>query len=129
MNIIVAIILLLISLVVVIVLKYRIGKKKKILRHVVLFKFSGDTKSEKTKEFEEAFLALPKKIIQIKNFEWGTNSSPENLSQGFSHCFFMSFQSNQDRDDYLVHPDHKKFGELLRPSLDKVLVIDYWIQG
>jgi hypothetical protein len=33
-----------------------------------------------------------------------------------------------DRDAYLPHPAHRAFGAVLRPHLDKVLVLDYWTQ-
>ena len=78
------------------------------------------------KTVTDAFGNLPQKINQIKGYEWGTNNSPENLNQGFTHCFFVSFASEQDRAVYLPHPDHKAFVEVLQPILDKVLVIDYW---
>ncbi len=77
---------------------------------------------------ELAFRALPKKIKQIANFEWGKNNSPENLNQEFTHCFFVSFKTEKDREIYLPHPAHKAFVEILRPHLDKVLVIDYWAE-
>jgi len=95
------------------------------VRHVVLFKFKDTATPEQIKEVEEAFRALPKKIPAILDFEWGTNISPEKLDQGFTHCFFLTFKTAADRDAYLPHPDHKAFGKLLRPILDKVLVIDY----
>ena len=96
------------------------------LRHVVLFKFLDDTKAEDIKKVEDAFRALPAKIKEIRAFEWGTNNSPENLNQGFTHCFLVSFSSEKDREIYLPHPDHKAFVNVLSPHLDKVLVIDYW---
>lgn len=99
------------------------GKK---LRHVVLFGFKSTATPEDIKRVEEAFIALPKKIKTIKDFEWGTNSSPEGLNQGLTHCFFLTFASDKDRDDYLVHPDHKAFGAVLGPHLEKVTVVDYW---
>jgi hypothetical protein len=98
----------------------------KALRHVVLFKFKDTSKPEDIKKVEEAFAGLAEKIKLIKDFEWGTNNSPENLNQGLTHCFFVTFTSDKDRDDYLVHPDHKAFVDVLRPHLDKVTVIDYW---
>jgi hypothetical protein len=98
----------------------------KVLRHVVLFKFKDSTSPADIKKVEDAFRALPSKIKEIKSFEWGTNNSPEHLNQGFTHCFFLSFASEKDRDTYLPHPDHKAFGALLGSMLDKVLVIDYW---
>jgi Stress responsive A/B Barrel Domain len=99
---------------------------KKLLRHVVLFKFKDTSSAADIKKVEDAFRALPAQIKQIKSFEWGTNNSPENLNQGFTHCFFVSFASEKGREVYLPHPAHQAFVEVLKPHLDKVLVIDYW---
>ena len=99
---------------------------EKLLRHVVLLKFKDSSSPTDIKKVEDAFRALPSKIATIKTFEWGTNNSPENLNQGFTHCFFVSFASEKDREVYLPHPDHKAFVSVLSPHLDKVLVIDYW---
>ena len=100
----------------------------KLLRHVVLFKFKDTTTMADIAKVELAFRALPKKIKQIANFEWGKNNSPENLNQEFTHCFFVSFKTEKDREKYLPHPAHKAFVEILKPHLDKVLVIDYWAE-
>lgn len=99
---------------------------KQLLRHVVLFKFKDDSKPGDVKGVEDAFRALSGKISLIKDFEWGTNNSPEKLNQGLTHCFLVSFNNEKDRDDYLVHSAHKEFVEILKPHLDKVTVIDYW---
>jgi hypothetical protein len=96
------------------------------LRHVVMFKFKDNTSAATIKKVEEAFRALPAKISLIKGFEWGVNNSPEKLNQGLTHCFFLSFSSEKDRDAYLVHPDHKAFTEIAGPLIDKVTVVDYW---
>jgi hypothetical protein len=98
----------------------------KTLRHVVLFKFKDTSKPADVEKVERAFAGLSQKIKQVKAFEWGTNVSPENLNQGLTHCFLVTFSSEKDRDDYLVHPDHVAFVEVLKPHLDKVTVIDYW---
>ena len=100
----------------------------KLLRHVVLFKFKDTSTMADIAKVELAFSALPKKIKQIANFEWGKNNSPENLNQEFTHCFFVSFKTERDREIYLPHPAHKAFVEILKPHLDKVLVIDYWAE-
>ncbi len=101
-------------------------KDSEVLRHVVLIKFKDGTSSRQIKEIEDAFRALPRKIDAICDFEWGTDVSVENLQQGFTHCFLVTFRSEADRAAYLPHPAHKKFGKILGPHLDKVLVIDYW---
>ena len=98
----------------------------KLLRHVVMLKFKDTSSAADIKKVEEAFAGLSKKISLIKQFEWGTNNSPENLNQGLTHCFLVTFKSEKDRDDYLVHPDHKAFVDILLPHLDKVTVVDYW---
>jgi hypothetical protein len=98
----------------------------KLLRHVVLFKFKDASSAADVKKVEDAFRALPTKIKEIAAFEWGTNNSPEKINQGFTHCFFVSFKSEKDREVYLPHPAHKAFIDVLGPHLDKVLVIDYW---
>lgn len=104
------------------------GDGKKQLRHVVLVKFKDSSTEQDVKDVEEAFAGLAKKISLIRGFEWGTNNSPENLDQGLTHCFFLTFSSEKDRDDYLVHPEHKKFGEKVGTHLDKVTVVDYWVK-
>jgi hypothetical protein len=104
-------------------------KTDSLLRHVVLFKFKEGTTQAQMKEVEDAFSALPSKIGQIKGYEWGLNNSPEGLDKGFTHAFFLTFESEEDRAIYLPHQDHKAFGAVLSPYLDDVLVIDYWTKN
>lgn len=104
------------------------AKSERVLRHVVMFKFNSDTTPAQVKEIENAFRALPTQIPEIAGYEWGTDVSPEHLSQGFTHCFFLTFHSAADRDAYLPHPAHKAFGAQLKGKLEKVLVVDYWTQ-
>ena len=101
-------------------------KQDSVLRHVVLFKFKENTSKEDIEKVEAAFSALPSKIPQIVGYEWGTNNSPEGLDKGFTHCFFLTFHSEEDRAIYLPHPDHKAFGAILTPHLEDVTVVDYW---
>ncbi len=103
-------------------------KQEKVLRHVVLFKFKETSSREDIQQVVDAFRALPSKIPQIADFEYGLNNSPEGLDRGFTHCFLLTFRSEEDRAAYLPHPDHQAFARLLRPHLaeDGVLVIDYW---
>jgi hypothetical protein len=110
------------------VVEKRTVTMEKALRHVVLFKFKDGTTEADVQKVVDAFTALPSKIDVIQSIEWGTNNSPEGLDQGFTHCFFLTFASEEDRAIYLPHPDHKEFGSILGPHLDKVLVVDYWIK-
>lgn len=97
-----------------------------ILRHIVLFKFNDAATPDNIKLVEKSFANLPSKIGEIEGFEWGLNNSPENLNKGFTHSFVVTFKSEDARGIYLIHPDHLKFVEVLKPHLEDVLVIDYW---
>lgn len=96
------------------------------LRHVVLFKFKADVTKEQIAEVERAFGELPKKIDVIDAFEWGTNNSPEMLAQGYTHCFLVTFRDEKGREEYLPHPEHKKFVDMALPRIESALVVDYW---
>ena len=103
------------------------AKSKKLL-HVVSFKFKLEAGKAQVDGVVSAFRDLKKKIPAIQEFSWGTNVSPEKHDKGFTHAFILSFKSEKDRDDYLVHPDHKAFGKIVGPVLADVFVIDYWAQ-
>lgn len=98
-------------------------------RHIVLFKFKDDAPRAEIEKVEKAFAALKKSISQIQEFEWGTNVSPEGKADGFTHCFFVTFRNKADLEAYLPHPEHKKFGAMLKGLLDKALVVDYVAKG
>ena len=99
-----------------------------LLRHVVIFKFKDSSSEAEVKKVSETFAGLYGQIPQIKHFEWGINNSPENLNQGFTHCFTLTFSSEEDSSVYQKHPAHKAFQEVLKPHMEKVFVVDYWIQ-
>jgi hypothetical protein len=100
-------------------------KPKSMLRHVVLFKFKADTSKEQIAEVVKAFGELPKKIDGISGFEWGTDVSPEMRSEGFTHCFIVTFPDAKARDAYLPHAAHGEFVKLALPRIEKVLVVDF----
>ncbi|GAA4445693.1 Dabb family protein [Ravibacter arvi] len=101
---------------------------QKMLRHIVLFKFKDASTPEDVKAVEDAFRNLKNEIPEIKDFEWGKNNSPEGLNEGLTHAFFVSFTSEEDRAVYLPHPKHKAFIEVLKPHLEKAVVVDYWAE-
>ena len=94
-------------------------------RHVVLFKFKDDAKPEQVKAVEDAFIGLAKKVETVTGFEWGTNVSPENKNEGFTHCFLVTFKDKAGLEVYLPHPAHEEFKTTLRGILDKVCVFDF----
>lgn len=96
-----------------------------VYRHVVLFKFKDSATPDQVKTVEDAFRKLATQVNTITSFEWGTNVSPENKNDGFTHCFLVTFRDKAGLEVYLPHPAHDAFKAVLRPYLDKVLVVDY----
>ena len=103
------------------------SKEEKRLRHVVIFKFNDDAAPEDVERLNQSFNALADSIPVIQDFEWGLNDSPENFHQDFTHCYLLTFASEEDRDSiYTPHPAHQAFVASLGPHLEKVFVVDYW---
>jgi Stress responsive A/B Barrel Domain len=101
-------------------------KTKGHLRHVVSFKFKESASKDDIRKIEDSFRALKAKVPQIAALEAGLNNSPEGLNKGCTHAWILTFNTEKDRDEYLVHPDHKEFGKLVGPLVADVFVIDFW---
>lgn len=99
---------------------------KKLLRHIVLFKFKKDAAKEQVDKVVKAFRDLPGKIDAIHDFEAGIDVSIENKSKGFTHGFVVTFRNEADRAIYLPHPEHQEFVKLVGPVVEDVIVFDYW---
>lgn len=96
-----------------------------VVQHMVLFKFKADITPAKLKELEVGFTSLPAQIKEIAGFQWGINSSPEKLDKGFTHGYILTFKTEKDRDAYLPHPAHVAFGNLVKPWLADITVLDF----
>jgi hypothetical protein len=98
-------------------------KSQKMLRHIVLFSFNDDLTAGQIKEIETAFAKLPSQIKEIKDFEWGTEI---NSKKEFTHCFVLGFESENDLRVYGAHPEHQKFGEMVKEKTKAISIVDYW---
>ncbi len=96
-----------------------------LLRHVVMFQFKESSSPKEIQSVVDAFHELPSKIDSVKGYEYGINNSPEGLDNGFTHVFLVTFENDAGRAKYLPHPAHKAFVEILKPHLEKVMVLDY----
>jgi hypothetical protein len=108
--------------------KHNSKHNQKMLRHVVIFKFKDTSSPADVENVAKTFAALYGKVPQIAAFEWGVNMSQEHFDQGFTHCFILSFKSEKDAVDYQQHQAHKDFQAVLKPHMDKVFVVDYWMK-
>ncbi len=101
-------------------------KRANVYRHVVLFKFKDTASAETVAAIEDAFRAFCATLPFVTDFEWGLNSSPEGLDEGFTHCFIVTFANSAGRDAYLPHPAHRAFiSRWLDPNLEKACVVDF----
>ena len=101
---------------------------KKELKHVVLFTFKASSSAKEVDNVAHTFAKLYGKVPQVKNMQWGINMSPEHLDQGFTHCFTLTFNSEKDLAAYQKHPAHIAFQSVLKPHMDKVFVVDYFVE-
>ena len=96
------------------------------IRHVVIVKFNEEVSSEDTETSLKAFDALADELDIVLAYERGLQNSKEGLDGGFTHVFLLDFKDEQARDQYVVHPSHKKFvEENLVPNVERVMVVDY----
>lgn len=102
-----------------------------LIRHIVVFKYKAEATAAQIQAINDAFGALKDKIPGITAFEYGPNTSPEGKDQDFTYVYQMTFTDAAARDAYLPHPDHVKFGQLLRSSgiFEDVFVVDYVPEG
>lgn len=99
------------------------------LRHIVLFGFKDGTSEAEIGEIARRFGVLAGAVPGIEAFEWGANNSPEGKNHGLSHCFVLTFVSEEARDTYLPHPKHKEFVAFASAWIERSAVLDYWAQG
>lgn len=100
---------------------------EEVVRHVVMFRYTEDASDAEIQEITEAFRALQDKIPGIVSFEHGVNNSPEDLNQGFTHAYVITFEDEAARDAYLPHPEHQQFVDVLMDSgiFEEAFVVDY----
>jgi hypothetical protein len=99
------------------------------VRHIVVFKYKEDASEAQIETITKAFASLQEKIPGIVSLEHGVNNSPEGKNLGFTHVYLLTFENEAARDTYLPHPEHQKFGELLRSSeiFEDAFVVDYTV--
>lgn len=101
-------------------------RERQILRHIVMFGFRPETTEEEIAEIARRFGALRHAVDGIEAFEWGENNSPEGKSHGLTHCFTLTFLSQEARDAYLPHAEHMAFVKFARQWIETATVFDYW---
>ena len=99
----------------------------RVVRHIVAFKYKREASAEQIQQLTDAFRALRRRIPGIIDMEDGVNNSPEGKNHGFTHVYLLTFDDAGARDAYLPHPEHVRFGRLLRELgiVEDGFVIDF----
>lgn len=100
----------------------------RVLRHLVLFGFTSETTESEIDEIIHRFSALRESVSDVQAFEWGRNSSPEDLNPALTHCFQLTFHSDAARDAYLIDPAHVAFADWVGAWVEHVTVVDFWAE-
>ena len=95
------------------------------VKHIALLKFKEGTSQEQIDKVFEDLMDLSETIPGVEDYVSGPNNSPENLTQGYTHGFVMTFENAGARDAYLPHPDHERFQKAALPLVDSVVVFDF----
>lgn len=95
------------------------------VKHIALLKFKEGTTPEQIDKVFEEILELSENIPGIEDYVSGPNTSPEGMSQGYTHGFVMTFTDAAARDGYLVHADHEAFKGRALPLVESAVVFDF----
>ncbi|EEF43148.1 stress-response A/B barrel domain-containing protein HS1 [Ricinus communis] len=101
------------------------AEEVKEVHHLVMAKFKEDITPEKIEELIEGYANLVNLVPPMKAFHWGTDVSIENLNEGFTHIFHATIESREGLAEYVNHPAHIEFGNLMTPAMEKVIVVDF----
>jgi hypothetical protein len=95
------------------------------IKHIALFKFKAVTSPEQIEQIFQEIMDLSETIPGIEDYVSGPNNSPENLTDGFTHGFVMTFADAAARDAYLPHPEHERVKANILAQAEKVVVLDF----
>ena len=95
------------------------------IHHIALFSFKPGTPQSTIDAVMAGLARLRDLISGITGFSCGTNNSPEELAQGYTHGLVMTFKDAAARDGYLTDPEHEKFKSMALPHIGSIVVFDY----
>ena len=97
------------------------------VKHIALVKFKEGTSNEQIDDLFDSLLDVTETIDGVEDYVSGPNTSPEDLSKGFTHGFVITFQDAATRDAYLSHADHEQFKAKFVPMIEDIVVVDFEI--
>jgi hypothetical protein len=97
------------------------------VKHIVLLKFKDGTTEEQIDGFFNELLDLSDSALGLEDYVSGNNCSLENLNQGFTHGFVMTFTDSATRDAYLASEAQIRYKAMSAPLVEATLSFDFEI--
>lgn len=98
------------------------------IRHVVMFKFldsaEGRTKAENVKMTADMLNALQGVVPTLKASEVHIGAEYADKTN-YDLVLISDFDSFEDLQAYIVHPNHKAVGEFMRPLRESRACVDF----
>ena len=91
--------------------------------HLVLFVVKEDAPAEDVQDLLSSIQDLRGKIPNVLDISVGENFSER--AGPYTHGLFVRFQTVDDLQAYMEHPEHKKVVEKLGATTTERLVVDY----
>ena len=94
------------------------------IQHMVLFDFKEETTTSTIDTIFQELAGLKALCPGILHYAGGAYSSPEGMNGDFTHGFLMTFDSSENRDIYLPHPEHERVKSIILPHIQNVIAFD-----
>lgn len=98
------------------------------IKHVVLFKLAaeaeGNTRARNAQIMKEQLEALKDKIDVIRHISVNINHA-DAASDNYDVMLDSEFDSLEDLQQYIVHPEHQKVGQFIAKVRESRAAIDY----
>ena len=95
------------------------------IQRIVLFKFKDGTPSETVRDIFQRLDGLQDVIPGVSDYSSGPYASTDNLNDGFTHAFVVTFENEAARAGFGPHEAHQAAVAVLGPHLEKVLAFDF----
>ncbi|MFI3214567.1 MAG: Dabb family protein [Eubacteriales bacterium] len=97
------------------------------IKHIVMWKFKEcdtvEEKMTKIKKFEDGLMSLVGVVKELKSAEFQYNmNAPE---KNYDATLISEFESIEDLNAYLVHPEHKKVSAYCQEIRVSRAAVDY----
>lgn len=93
------------------------------IKHIVMWKLKDENKEENALKIKNDLEALKSEISEIKEIEVGIDVNKSEAA--YDVVLYSIFDSQEDLDNYQVHPKHKEAGVFIRQVVSSRVVVDY----